>query len=410
MKADGSSESPWRYSRFRWFAAGNSVNNIGEAIFDLVLVLVVYQQTGSVWVMSVVAAMIPATLLLGPFLGAIADLRGSRIMVLTGLLVQFVTAIALTIVVTMDSLNVASVIVLNAILQVAGAMYRVGWMTGVPAMFPESPVRARGTLSSLFIATTIIGPVLVGVLLPQLGYTGLLWLDCATFIFPLAVYFSGIRPLPVSPHRGSKSVWRGLQTGIDVIRRKRVLLLLTVFLLPYEFAIAAAIPALATYHLRDTLNISASHVAWVFATMNIAALLGALSVSERKNFRPVIIVSWTVVGLAVGLIGASLPATAIVVGSLVLLMLFDGAASSAQSMMVVHYVPQEVLGRADGALRLIQGIPAVLGPLSVGVLVPLIGTQAMFATLAAVMLLTIFGLAAFRSQLRSASKEQENFA
>ena len=400
--------SPWRSSRFRWFAAGNSVNNIGEAIYDITLPLVVYDQTGSVWVMGVVAALIPATLLLGPILGAIADAHGSGRLVVIGLWVQLVAAVALVMLVTAEQLDVVAVIVLAAILQVAGSTYRVGWITGIPGMFPETPVRARGTLSSLFVATTIVGPLLFGALLPILDYSGLLWLDCVSFLAPLIVYAVGIRPLPARHPDERVSVWRGVTLGTDVLRRRPVLLKLTLVLLPFDFVVAAAMPTLVIYHLRDTLGISATSVAWIFAIMNAAALVGALGVSERKVFRPSVVVAWITVGLATALVGASVPVVAVVVVSLVLLMLLDGASSSAQSMMTVHYIPQEVYGRVSGLLRLVHGVPAVLGPVTVGALVPVFGTEAMFVILAVVMACTVATLVAMRHTLAADIPEPES--
>ncbi len=400
--------SPWRIRRFRWFAAGNTVNNVGEAIYDIALPLLIYAETGSVVIMAFVAALTPATLLLGPVLGAVADARGAGRLVLSGLTVQLGAAVLLSVLVTADTLDVAAVIVLATILQVAGATYRVGWMTGVPGMFPETPVRARGTLSSLFVATTIIGPVLVGALLPWLGYAGLLWLNCLSFVAPLVVFAAGIRPVTKRVEDiGRSEVWTGLVVGLQVLRDVPTLRRLTLLLLPFEFVASAATPTLALYHLRDTLGISATVVAAVFAVMNVAALAGALTVSERKVFRPVFVVNAITVLVALALFGAAVPVIAVVVGALVLLMFLDGAASSAQSMLMVHYIPEEVFGRASGVLRLIHGVPAVLGPLAVAGLVPLLGTRAVFVALGVVTLASVVGLGVLKKKTSSKRNEME---
>ncbi|GAA1137410.1 MFS transporter [Nocardioides aquiterrae] len=375
--------SPWRIPRFRWFAAGNTINNVGEGIYDIALPLLVYGQTGSVVVMGIVAALTPGTLLLGPALGALADKGGAGRLLVVGLVVQLAAAVVLSTLVSTHHLGLGPFLALAVVLQVAGAVYRVGWMTGVPEMFPESPVRARGSLSSLFIATTIVGPLLVAVLLPLVGYSGLLWINCLTFVAPLLVQASGIRPAPRPWQSGVKGiVLDGMRVGFATLRGDARLRRLTVLMLPFDFVESAAVPALALYHLRDTLQVSASAVATLFAVMNVAALVGSLAVSERRVFDPVRVVSIITVASALALVGASVPVVAVVVAALTILMLLSGAAGSAQSMMVVHFVPQEVFGRSSGVLRLIHGVPAVLGPLAVAALVPWLGTTAVFVILA----------------------------
>ncbi|MCD4534248.1 MFS transporter [Nocardioides sp. cx-169] len=404
----GAAPSPWRSPRFRWFATGNTVNNVGEGIYDIALPLLVYGETGSIVVMGVVAALTPGTLLLGPVLGALADKGGAGRLVVSGLIVQLAAAVILSIMVALDQLSLGPFLALAVVLQLAGAVYRVGWMTGVPEMFPESPVRARGTLSSLFIATTIVGPVFVAVLLPLVGYAGLLWINCLTFVAPLLVHAFGIRPTRRPWQAGTRRiVSNGLRVGFATLRDDARLRKLTLLMLPFDFVESAAVPALALYHLRDTLDVSASRVATLFAVMNVAALVGSLAVSERRVFDPVRVVGVITVASAFALVGASVPVVAVAVAALTILMLLGGAAGSAQSMMVVHFVPQEVFGRASGVLRMVHGVPAVLGPLAVAAMVPVLGTTSVFAILALIAVASAAAVVFARPSNKNLSQERE---
>ncbi|WP_018587548.1 MFS transporter [Salinispora arenicola] len=390
--------SPWRNSRFRAFAAGNAINNIGESVYDVTLPLLAYELTGSLAVMGVLAAMTPATLLLGPLLGGAADRWGSRVLVVPGLLVQLVTALAMNLVALRPQAPLWLLIVLAAILQVAGATYRVGWMTGVPQMFPAAPVRSRGTLSSLFVATTIIGPVIVASTIGLVGYRGLLWINLATFVAPLVVWFLGIHPPPIK-HKTADSGRRrgfGLGEGWVAIRSSPPLVASLLVLFPLEFVMAAATPVLATYHMRDTVHLPAAQVAVVFGAMNVAALLGALSVSERKRFRPGPVLAATTVGLTIGLLCASVTVVWVMVAALLVYKFFDGAAGSTASMLSVHYVPDSVFGRASGLLRLAHGIPSTLGPILLLPLVQVLGTGNTFVVLGLVGLVPVVLLIGLR--------------
>lgn len=385
--------TPWRNPRFRWFALGNALNNVGEGMYDVALPLLVYGLTGSVVIMGVTAAVLPATLLLGPILGAVADRRGSNLLVAAGLTTQLVASTVLSVLILVGGLGPAVLVVLVVVLQIGGATYRVGWMTSVPELFPETPVRARGTLSSLFVATTIIGPLLVGVLLARVGYVGLLWLNTLSFLAPVAVFLAGIRPAPkVRTHTPDGGfVVDGLRVGFDAMWNHATLRRLTLVMLPFDLVESAAIPTLALFHMRDTLSIPASTVASLFAAMNVAALVGALFVSERRVFRPTRLVAAIIVVSAGALATAASPAVLVAGAAIVILMLLSGAASSLQSMVVVEFVPQEVFGRASGVLRLIHGVPSVLGPLAVAALVPLVGTSGSFGVLAGVALIGALG-------------------
>jgi predicted MFS family arabinose efflux permease len=358
-------------------------------MYDVALPLLVYGQTGSVALMGILVAATPATLLLGPILGASADRRGSGQLVLGGLAVQLAASIVLSTLVSLDRIPGPVVLVVLAVVtETAGATYRVGWMTSVPQMFQESPVRARGTLSSLFVATTVLGPLLVGLLLPVVGYEGLLWVNVVTFLAPLGVYAFGIRPTRPKRDlvRREGLVLGGLRIGFSALWGDPTLRRLTLVLLPFDLAESAALPALALFHLRDTVGINASTVATVIAGMNVAALIGALIVSERRVFRPMQVVGVITVASAGALLIAASPRAAPAIAALTVLTLLGGAGGSAQAMMAVQLVPQEVFGRASGVLRLVHGVPQVLGPLLVAALVPLTGTSVAFAGLAVIAL------------------------
>ncbi|MFG2908990.1 hypothetical protein ACGF13_28450 [Kitasatospora sp. NPDC048286] len=65
--------APWRDRRFQVFAAGNFANNLGEAAYKVGLPLYVYDLTGSLATMFLMAALAPAMLLISPWLGAVVD-------------------------------------------------------------------------------------------------------------------------------------------------------------------------------------------------------------------------------------------------------------------------------------------------------------------------------------------------
>jgi MFS family permease len=387
--------SPWADRRFRLFAAGNIINNIGEAMYDLTLPLLVYELTGSLLVMTLLAAMVPATLLLGPLLGSVADRWGPRVMVMPGLTVQLVAALVInTVAVSGEHTNWFLLFFFGALVQIGGSMYRVGWMTAVPAMFPETAVRARGALGSLFVASTFIGPLIVAATLPALGYLPLLWINLGTFVAPMIVWWLGIKPTRGHDRDGARfDLVRSLAQGWDAVRHERRLLGAVLTMLPLEIVASTATTTLTLFYLRESFHLSPSAVSACVVAMNLAAFLGSVAVSERSRFpvRPTLLV--ITVGMAASLFVVAVPVLVMALGALCLFFAFTGSAGVTSSMLTITYVPPDVMGRAFGILRLIWGVPNVVAPAIIPVVVAWTGVRATYVVLGVVALLSVALLA-----------------
>ena len=380
--------SPWADRRFRLFAAGNIINNVGEAIYDLALPLLVYELTGSLLVMTLLAAMVPATLLLGPLLGSIADRWGPRVMVMPGLVLQLGSALVInTAAVSGQHANWFLLFFFGALVQIGGSMYRVGWMTAVPVMFPETAVRARGALGSLFIASTFIGPLIVAATLPVLGYLPLLWINLGTFVAPMVVWWLGIKPARGQEHDGASFDFRrSLAQGWDAIRHEPRLLGAVLTMLPLEIVASTATTTLTLFYLRESFHLSPSVVSACVVAMNLAAFLGSVAVSERSRFpvRPTLLV--ITVGMAASLFVIAAPVLVVALGALCLFFAFTGSAGVTSSMLTITYVPADVMGRAFGILRLIWGVPNVVAPAVIPVVVAWTSVRATYVLLGIVAL------------------------
>lgn len=386
------SAGPWRDRRFVIFAAGNLVNNIGDAIYAIAIPLLIFSLTHSLIAMSALAVLTPATLLIGPLFGAIADRRGPRVLVVPGLVVQLAAALALNLVIAARYQALALIIALSALVQIGGAAYRQGWMTGVPSMFPDMPVRARGTLSSLYVSSTILGPMILGATVGWLGYLGLLWVNLATFGTPIVVWMVGVRPPNVPRARARQAkhlLWREIAEGWDVMRRSPQVLRFTIAVLPLELVASAGTITLAIYYLRDHWHLAAGSVGAIFTAVSVGALAGSLAVSERMRFRLRPVLAVGTIGMAGCLLAMALPALSAFMIALAFFFALDSAISAASDMLLVKYLPRSAIGRAAGISRLIHGVPLVLGPIAVPLIAGLAGVRVTFVVLAALALLSV---------------------
>jgi MFS family permease len=379
--------SPFRSRRFVIFALGNTVNNIGEAVYATALPLLMYELTGSLTVMTVLAGAVPVALLLAPPFGVAADRWGPRVLVVPGLLLQAAAALAMNLLLREGIDDTALLFVCALLLAMGGTAYRTGWMTGIPGMFPECKVRARGTLNSLFFASTLIGPLIVTATLPWLDYSGLLWFNLLTFFAPIGVWAMGIHP-PASrsvsggPGAGTTS-WK-LTEGWRAIRDDRRILAMLAAQISLGIACGAGLNSLIVYDLGHTWRLTAREAATALTVMNVCMLAGNLLVAQRKRFRPrpALVLGMTV--RAVSLLLFAVPSWPLFLVALALGAVGQGAVLSTAVMMRVKFLPAAVLGRASGLLWLLTGVAALLSPVVTPLLSSALGARPAFLVLAAV--------------------------
>jgi len=393
--------SPWKDRNFLIFAAGNTLNNIGEAVYAVALPLLVYDLTGSLAIMSLLAAVVPASLLLGPWLGVIVDRWGPRVMVLPGLVLQVVAAVVLNIVGLSGEAPVALLFGLALLIQIGGVLYQTGWMAGVATMFPDRPGRARGSLSSLFVATRIAGALLFAAALPVLGYPGLLWLNVLTFIAPIVVWYLGIHPpQPAPAGRVRGRLLPDFREGWQVLRANRLVVDITVIGLPVLFVSSIGTATLVIFHLRNHWHLGPSEVAAILMASRTGGLLGTLLVSQGRQLMRRSSFVAVAFGIACCLVVMATPWLPMLIVGLVLMSALQGALIVSTQMIVYKQLPARAIGRVTGLLDLVEGAPMLVAPLIIPLLSAAVGVQTTFAVLGVV------AVSAFPYLVRSGSDQR----
>lgn len=365
--------APWRDRRFLVFATGNFLNNLGESAYKVGLPLFVYELTGSLLTMSLLAALGPAMLLLSPWMGAVVDRWGPRVFVVPGLLLQLAAAVLLNLTVFSGHSSTAALFCLAVLVQLGGEMYRAGWITGVPGMFPNNAARSRAVLSSLFVTSNIVGPLLVAAGVGLIGYLGLMWFNAATFLAPIAVWLIGIHPParkrgPAAGVGPRPSLVRDILDGWQVVRAEKRVLYVQLTSLPLHFAGGVGVLAFMVFYLRDHWGMPATEVSAVQAVANVGALAGSVYIAARARTRPRVVLALSAVVMTAALFAMALPSPWIVVVCMAAFFTTRSAMTAVTSMIIVKYLPTEFVGRAEGLFNLMSGAPILLAPL----LIPLV--------------------------------------
>ncbi|MDH6221594.1 MFS transporter [Streptomyces pseudovenezuelae] len=392
--------APWRERRFLVFACGNFANNLGESAYKVGLPLYIYDLTGSLRTMSLLAALAPAVVLLSPLLGAVVDHWGPRVFVVPGLLVQLTGAVALNLCVLNDHVSMPVLFGLATVVQVGGEMYRSGWIAGVRGMFPHNAARSRAALSTLFVTSNVVGPIVVAVGVGLVGYLGLLWFNVASFLAPIAVWLAGVhppakdRPVPRRPI----TLGRDIIDGWHIVKAEKRVMYVQLTALPLQFASGIGVLSFMVWYLRDHWDVSASGVSVAQGTANVGALAGSAYIAARARARPRYVLAVSVAVMTAALFAMTVDSPWTFVPCMVAFFTMRSAMTAVSAMIIVKYLPSEVLGRAEGLFNLFIGIPLLIAPLLIPVVQGALGSTAVLVALGMTAGLSLLCLARFWPQ------------
>jgi MFS family permease len=163
---EGSIRSALRYPAFRSLLTGLAVSQTGDWLYNLALVTLVYQRTGSaLWAGVATAARVIPMVVFGPVGGAIADRFDRRRVMVACDLIRLVLMLALALAAA-ARVPVVIVPVLAALATAAGAPYLPATSATTPRLVRDADLPGANAARSAVTALGIIaGPALGGVLL-----------------------------------------------------------------------------------------------------------------------------------------------------------------------------------------------------------------------------------------------------
>ncbi|HYM69097.1 MAG TPA: MFS transporter [bacterium] len=189
------------FREFRLLWIGQSVSNLGNRVTQVALAFQVYQLTGSSLAVGLLALARVVPLLACSLLGgAIADAVDRRRWLLWAQTAAAAGSLALA-VNTFASPRLWAIYALTAALAAVRALYSPGLGSLVPLLVPRAQLPAALALNSVYgTATSLVGPVLGGVLIARLGVGGAYLVDVGTYTAALAA-LAAMTPVP--PVRGT---------------------------------------------------------------------------------------------------------------------------------------------------------------------------------------------------------------
>jgi MFS family permease len=366
----GTIRAALRYPAFRRLLGGLAISQVGDWLYNLALVALVYERTHSaLWAGLTTAARVVPMVVLGPLGGVLADRYNRRLVMIASDLTRL-ALMALLAVVAATHLPVVLAPVIAALATAAGTPYLPSASATTPRLVPDADLpganAARSAVTGLGI---IIGPALGGVLLllgsPALAFVinGLTFglSAVAVLAIPGGDHFA---PAAGAPAGRPSGVLSEIAAGAAVLRRSPVALRL----------VGADVMCSVVYGMQTVLLLLVARESglglhgygYLFAAVGAGALAGTTLAGRALRHprqRAVLADMLAAVGLPMLLL-------AVVHGAAVALILVAVTGAGAILVEIVtdtglqRLLPAETLGRAYGL-----AVPAAVAGIALGSLI-----------------------------------------
>lgn len=357
---------------------GQLLSDIGSEITGFALGIWVYQQTQSATLYAMLMGLyVLPSILLSPVVGAVTDRWNRRWVMLASDFGAGLTTVALAIVLYTNTLPISLIAILITLNAVCGSFMAPAYMAATTQLVAEKDLdRASGMTQLGSSIGQLAAPVLGGLLLYEVGLTGILILDIITFFIAVITQaFIRIPPIPkdYAPTEGSllKNFWQGFKF---LQKHPGLSVLLMVFVIK-NFVMSIAYVATTPYILSFSSEVVLGSI---FSIGGIGMLLGSLVLSifpmKRSRIRS-LIVFCLLGGVTLVALGFSRTIWAFMLGSF-LFFLGTPFIYSAGQVIFQKQVPQALQGRVFAFNDAVAGgsIPlgyAIAGPLGEYIFEPL---------------------------------------
>ena len=379
--------SVWSRDYAKLFGIGISSNTM-RWLETIALGVFVYELTESPFLVGFVGFLRMAPmLLLGAFIGALADRLNRKVMLLATNMSLTVLYVVLAILVMADLIAVWHV-------SVGAFIAGIVWATDFPvrralvadSVRPDRIASAFGVDMASSNFSRVIGPLVGGTFLQQIGMEAVYLLGAAMFAFATTLAFT-VRLRARSPDapRGPlfTSVAHDLRSGLGLVRADTVLqatLIITILMNLFAFPYQHMIPVIGA----ETLAANPTMIGLLLSAEGLGATLGALTIAARarpRHFTRVYVfasIAFLLIIIAFGFTPwywVALP-----------LLFIGGFGMSGfgtmQSIIVISCTRPEMRGRVLGVLAVSIGFGPI-GALQVGWLASMFGANAAVIAIAA---------------------------
>jgi MFS family permease len=272
-----------RHRNFRLFFIGQLVSLTGTWMQTTAQGWLVYQLTGSKFLLGIVAAVGSAPMMLFSIWGgSVADRHPKRTVVLwtqTGMMILAFVFAALVWGKWITTWHILALAALGGVAMAFDMPARQAFMVEMTSR--EDLMNAVSLNSSIVNGARVIGPSVAGLLMASTGVGMCFFLNGVSFLAVIAGLLMMRLPLFVPPAE-PESTWRHALDGFKYVakqRRVRLLLILFGVVGVFGWSYSVLMPAFAS----DVLHVGEGKYGALLSASGIGALLGALTVATFGN-------------------------------------------------------------------------------------------------------------------------------
>lgn len=398
---------------FRSLWSSQLVSVSGDAIFDVALLWLVLETTGSTALVGLTQAMVLLpSVIVGPIAGVLADRWNRRDILLASNLAQGLVT-ALLAVLYIEGVLAFPFLLFLVLLLYTGAAFFQSSLPAVISRMVERP--SLGAANGLMVLTNsanqLVGYTVGGLVLVALGASGSITYDSLTFfvaaliLTSVARSYGQVQRSSVSPGvPASPSILVSFREGLSYVRDSRLFIQLIAFGVIVNF-FAGGFSAILAPYVKLQLHGSGLVFGLELSCFAVGAIAGNLVVGKLNSRNYV----GKLVLLGVATFGGLLAIAGLVDQIILASLIFAGLGSLEAtvnipiSVLVQTHVPNELLGRVGTVLRsfLSSALPA--GAVTFGWLAGLTAIGSMVFAMGLVMMVVSLLLYFPFKELRSAS-------
>jgi MFS family permease len=277
------------------YLAGTFASGCGTWFQSVALALLVYDRTGSTFLVGVVGfAQFSGTLALAPWSGAAADHFDRKKLMIASQIGSVVVCGGLALLSHLDLASTPVVIVLAGVLGLVGAFTAPAMLSLVPLLVPEHEIRGAIALNAAtYNLARAIGPVLGAVIYDRFGPTTSFALNSLSFLALIAGLLAvHPREQPARPPERPK-----LRESIALVRGDRYLVLLLVAVMVVA-VVTDPVTTLTPGFVKDVFDQPKAWVGALIGAYGTGAVLAALRAGRVRDPRRTLALGLTI--MAVG--------------------------------------------------------------------------------------------------------------
>ncbi|HZY92181.1 MAG TPA: MFS transporter [Thermoplasmata archaeon] len=355
---------------FLWL--GQLVSQSGDFIFDVALLWLVLDLTGSAFYTGVtVAVELLPTVIVAPLAGVFVDRFDRKKLLEATIALQGVTVGLLALLLVAHLLTLGAILVLVFLLNAAAQFPRATVPALLPRLVASDDLMAANSLYSFSTSSNqLVSLSLGGLVVAVFGIAFPLYYDAATFfvaVLLVAFVSAAYTRAPVTPEGPPSSLGRDLVEGWRFVRSDRVLSELLLLGLTLNIFGGILLALLAPY-AKLSLGGSAATYGFLLASLAAGSIVGAAvlgAVNIRRHVGRLLFVGIAGIGASIGALGVfpiaalAIPITGALGVALIVANLPLGALFQVR-------VPDHLRGRSNGMMMAVLTAPQPIGALLAG--------------------------------------------